>query len=127
MRVFSYVMLAWFVISRLGQIHWLLVFAITCVAIANLVVMWLMRRQPNLLAKWCRSSVIRRYVGMVCYFTGEQAPQGQGKAERPAQIQLSSRRDFEVAAFRAKQIVRGMDRSMDEVFHTIFELSLIHI
>ncbi len=121
MRVFSYVMLTWFVISRLGQVHWLLVFAITCVAIANLVVMWLMRRQPNRLAKWCRSNVVRRYVGMVCYFTGEQAPQSQNATSEPAQIRLSSRRDFEIAAFRAKQIVRGMDRMIDEVFHTIFE------
>lgn len=121
MRVFSYVMLAWFVISRLGQLHWFLVCAITCFAICNLAVMWSMRRQPNRLAKWCRLRVVSRYVAMVCYFAGEQPPQNQGEASAPEQIQLSSRRDFEVAAFRAKQIVRGMNRNIEEVFHTIFE------
>lgn len=121
LRIVCYVMLAWFVISLLGRLNWFLLLLITLLALANVAVVWMLREHRTALANACRRKLPRHYVGWVCFFTGEQLPLDTKPHANCSEVLLRTRRDFEIAGMRAKQIVRGHDDVIDQTLSRIFE------
>jgi hypothetical protein len=119
-RIVTYVVLAWIAVSAIGRLHWFFALLVTVLAISNVAVIWMLREYRPTLAALCRRRLVRKYVGWVCYFTGEQLPlETEQRASR--EVLLRSRRDFEIAGRRGKQIVRGHDDVIDTVLPRIYE------
>jgi AAA domain (Cdc48 subfamily) len=114
-------MIAWFVISMVGRLHWFLSLLVTILAISNVAIVWMLSEHRSKLAVVSRWKILRRYIGVVCYFTGEQLPTETKSNGRSGELLLRSKQDFEIATHRAKQIVRGHDALLDRILAKIFE------
>ena len=101
-----------------GRLHWFFPLLVTVLAISNVAVIWMLREHRPVLARACRRKMLRTYLGWVCHFTGEQLPL---ETQANAKLLLRTKRDFEIAGMRAKQIVRGHDDVLDTVLSRIFE------
>ena len=113
-RIVSYALLAWIAVSTIGRLHWFFVLLVTVLAISNVAVIWMLREYRPTLAVLCRRRLVRKYVGWVCYFTGEQLPL-ETEQRTGREVLLRSKRDFDIAGTRAKPIVRGHDHVIDTV------------
>ena len=120
LRIASYALLAWIAISMIGRVHGLLVLLLTVLAISNIAVIWMLRVHRPTLAVLCRRRLVRKYVGCVCYFSGEQLPL-ETERQIGREVLLRSPLDFDIARGRAKQIVRGHDDVIDTVLSRIYE------
>lgn len=120
LRIITYVVLAWIAFSTIGRLHWFFALLITVLAISNVAVIWMLRDYRRALAVLCRRRLVRKYVGCVCYFTGEQVPLETEQHTR-REVLLRSQRDFDIAAARAKPIVRGHDHVIDTVLTRLYE------
>ena len=103
----------------IARLHWLLVLLVTATAISNTAVIWMLRDYRPPLARLCRRRLIRRYVSLVCYLTAEQLPL-ETEQHTGREVLLRSRRDFDIAAARAKPIVRGHDRVISAVLSRLY-------
>lgn len=119
-QIVAYVVLAWLAVSMIGRLHWFFGLLVTLLAIWNVAVIWMLREFRRALAALCRRGPIRTYVGWVCRLTGEQLPLESEQAGR-REVLLRSKRDFDVASARAKQIVRGHDEVVEQVLARIHE------
>ena len=70
LRIVSYVILAWVVVSWIGRVHGLLVLLLTVLAISNVALVWMLRQHRPALSVLCRWRWVRKYVGVVCFFMG---------------------------------------------------------
>ena len=120
LQIVSLVMLSWFAYTWLIKVHWLVGFLACTFAAANTCTAWMLRQQWAILSTIVRAGVMRRYLQFVCYCTGDQLPEDDSHGSGP-QLLLRSKRDFETAAQRAKQIVRGHDSVIDRMLARIHE------
>ena len=114
-------MLAWYVFSVLGGLHWLTAFLLLLVSATNVATIWMLREHPGLLTKLCSKPFVHKYVRGICYLTGQQMPLDERPGASVDSLLLLSRNDFHIAASRAKQIVRGHNEVLDRVLSRIFE------
>ena len=121
LRLLFYVMTSWYVVSMIGRWHWLFALVVTITAILNVVVVWMLRQQRHKLAIACRREFVRKYVAGICYLTGDQVPNEDSASNSSRAILLRTANDFDVAARRAKQIVRGHDGVLDRAFARVSE------
>ena len=112
--------MAWIAVSTIGRLHWFFALLVTVLAISNVAVIWMLREYRPTLAALCRRRLVRKYVGWVCYFTGEQLPL-ETEQHTGREVLLRSKRDFDVAGTRAKPIVRGHDHVIDTVLSRLYE------
>ena len=120
LRILAYFVLAWMAVSTLGRLHWCLALLITVLAISNLAILWMLRDHRPLLARVCRRKLLRKYVGVVCYLTGDQLPlESEPSAIR--EVLLRTLKDFQHAEMLAKQIVRGHGEVIGRVLSRIYE------
>ena len=120
LRIVTYALLGWIAVSTIGRLHWFLALLVTVLAISNVAVIWMLRDYRPTLAVLCRRRLVRKYVGWVCYFTGEQLPL-ETEQRTGREVLLRSQRDFDIAATRAKPIVRGHDHVIDTVLSRLYE------
>lgn len=114
-------MLAWYVYSILGGWHWLIGFLLLLLSLANAVTIWMLRENRETLANLCRQPIVNKYVGGICYLTGQQTPMDERPEAMVEALLLQSKHDFHVAAGRAKQVVRGHDEVLDRTLSRVFE------
>ena len=112
--------LVWMAFARLGGISWVLPLALLVFAGMNATTVWMLRTRPSDIARHLHRIAVERYVRFVCFFSGDQLP-SDGCIEKGRSQLLQSRRDFEVAAHRAKQFVRGHEPVVDEMLVRIHE------
>ena len=120
LRIASYALLAWIVVSAIGRVHSLLVLLLALLTISNVAILWMLRAHRPALAVLCRWRIVRKYVGWICDLAGEQLPL-ETERRTGREVLLRSERDFEMARGRAKQIVRGHDAVIDTVLSRVQE------
>lgn len=119
-RVVFYVSIAWFLVSTIVSVHWILLFVATFTAATNVGVIYMLQHyQPELL-KFCRNPYSRTYVEWIGYFTGQHHSLDGFENRRPS-VKLHSANDFEFASRRAKQAVRGHDDVIDSILSRLHE------
>ena len=106
--------LVWMVFARLGAISWILPLALLVFAGMNAWAVWVLRTRPSAIARHIHRTVVEKYVRVVCFFSGDQMPADSSSEQGRSQL-LQSHRDFELAAHRAKQFVRGHEPIIDEI------------
>jgi len=123
LRLFSLVVLAWMGYRFLAQVHAALAVIVMLVAVVNLLAAWVTRHEPKLFAALHAKPVVKPYLNVVCWCMGEQT--GGRDPDRPStadsELLLKTAQDFQVAGFRAKQIVRGHDDIIDRLLKRIHE------
>lgn len=115
------VMLAWYFFSVLGGWHWILVVALVVFSGANAATIWILRHNPEIVARLCSKPVFEKYVSLICKATGQPRPVDLRPGSSANQLLLRSNQDFEIALHRAKPIVRGHDRVLECVLSRIHE------
>lgn len=120
LQIFSMTIFAWVAYSWLSQLHWMLGAALGVFALANTATTWMLReRWPGMHSVLCLP-VLGRYVRFVARLTGEPLSVDAATGAT-ARLLLQSKRDFEVASHRAKQIVRGHDEVIDRMLMRVHE------
>ena len=121
LQTVSLTMFAWFAYSWLTKLHWSLGAALCVFAFANVATVWMLREKWGVLQAVVRVPLARRYIHFVCSCTGEQLPSCPASRALEPRILLRSKRDFEVAADRARQVVRGHDEVIQRMLVRIHE------
>ena len=121
LQIVSLTLLAWLGFKLLGRVHWLLAVVVVLLAASNAIAVWLLRHEPQVLAGIYSKPFAKRYVDWVCRCTGDQPPVAHSSNKPGGELVLHSDRDFGIAAYRAKQIVRGHDQVIDNLFSRIHE------
>ena len=107
-QILFYIYVAWWLISTLAGIHWIVLLVATTMAGTNVTIVYLLREHPAVLTRFSKSKFWRNYVDCVCFFTGQQRCLDGSPESRPS-LKLQSAHEFELASKRAKQVVRGHD------------------
>jgi hypothetical protein len=121
LQIATFALLAWFVYSQLNRLTWLFVLALMLSACLNALTVWMVRARPAQLASLSRRRFIDRYVRFVCFFSGDQAPSDAAVGGAVKRLLLHSAKDFQVAGYRARQILRGHDHVVDGVLSAIHQ------
>ncbi len=108
-------LIVWMIYAQLGRIFWLLPLALMTFAAINATTVWILRARPASVERQIRRWPIEKYVRLVCFFSGDQIPGGDGSTDTGRTQLLQTRRDFQTAAHRAKQFVRGHESIIDEM------------
>ncbi len=123
LRLISLAILAWVACRWLSRVHILLVVAILILALCNLLAVWIIHYTPRLRERLAAKPIVGRYLSFIGWCLGERAGVSSktAAAEASKQRQLQTLRDFQSAATRAKQIVRGQDEVIDKILERIHE------
>ena len=121
LRIATLGLLAWFVLARLGDWFWPLPWLVTGIAIINALTVWMIRAQPATTARICRRKWLYQYVRLVCWLTGDEVPTGSSSNESARRLLLHTRREFDDAVARAKQVVRGHDDIIERFLDRVYE------
>lgn len=119
-RILSYLMFAWFVVSTMARLHWSVLLITTAVAVVNTGVIYLLRVKPAALTRYRRSKLVRRYIDWIGYLAGEELSLNANEATR-RRVRLTSVHDFEAACQQAKRFVRGHNDVLDSVLSRLYE------
>lgn len=123
LRLISLAILVWVGCRWLSRVHVLLVVAVVILAVCNLLAVWIIRYAPRLREKLAAKPVLGRYLRFIGWSVGERsgASSQTATANASKQRQLQTLRDFQIAATRAKHIVRGQDAVIDRILQRIHE------
>lgn len=119
-QILFYIFSAWWLVSTLAGIHWILLLVATTMAGTNVTVVYMLREHPAALASFSKGKFWQNYVDCVCFFTGQQRVL-DGSSESLPSLKLQSANDFELASKRAKQAVRGHDDVIDSLLSRLHE------
>lgn len=126
LQLLSLAFLAWFACRLLAQWHAGLVLLLVLFGAGNVAAAWIIRYQPQWLRALKAKPGVRQYLRCVCWCMGKpfphpDEPAGEGLDQRL----LRTAHDFQVAAQRAKEIVRGHDEVIDRLLGRVQENILL--
>lgn len=115
---------AWFAFRLLGYFFSFLVMGVFLLAIANAVAVWMLRFDKQRLSSICSNRYIKYYITWICRITNTQPPiLNAGGA--PGDLLLHFDDDYRTAAWRARQVVMGHDRVIDNLLWRVRDAALL--
>ena len=121
LQIVSLAVLAWCGFRLLGRVHPILAVVVVVIAGCNVLAVWIIRHEAAIAAAIYGKPFLRQYLKCLCWCTGDQPPLGDASDKSGSELLLRSEKDFRIAAYRAKQIVRGHDDVIDRLFSRIHE------
>ena len=121
LQIVSLAVLAWCGFRLLGRVHPILAVVVVVIAGWNVLAVWIIRHEAAIAAAIYGKPFLRQYLKCLCWCTGDQPPLGDASDKSGSELLLRSEKDFRIAAYRAKQIVRGHDHVIDRLLPRIHE------